>query len=145
MTGLTQTVTRFLLAPTWVIAFAVLVKGYAETGDGFSAGVIAALGVLLQYLSFGVDQTQDLFPVRHTRRLAQIGLLTALTFTFAPVLWGEPIMTHYPKTGDDVIHLGTVELITAVGFDIGVFLLVLSFCVGGIDLIAHASMRRRRA
>lgn len=143
MTGLTQTVTRLLLPPTWVIAFAILVKGYAETGDGFSAGVVAALGVLLQYISFGVNKAQELFPAPYTRRLAQVGLLLALTVTFAPVLWGESIMTHYPLAGDEVIHIGTVEVITAVAFDVGVFLLVLSFCVGTIDLIAHASMRRR--
>ena len=52
-TVLTRMVARLLLAPVLVVAAAVLVKGYADVGDGFAAGVIAALGVLLQYLAFG--------------------------------------------------------------------------------------------
>ena len=52
-TALTRMVARLLLAPVLVVAVAVLIKGYADVGDGFAAGVIAALGVLLQYLAFG--------------------------------------------------------------------------------------------
>ena len=52
-TILTQTVARLLLLPTVVAALAILIKGYAEPGDGFSAGVVAALGVLLQHLALG--------------------------------------------------------------------------------------------
>jgi multicomponent Na+:H+ antiporter subunit B len=55
-----------------------------------------------------------------------------------PVLRGQPIMTHSPGPGSAVIHLGTIELLTAVAFDIGVFLLVFGFAVGAIDLIAQA-------
>ena len=52
---LTQMVARGLLAPTLVVATAILVKGYADVGDGFAAGVVAALGILLQFLAFGRD------------------------------------------------------------------------------------------
>jgi len=43
---------------------------------------------------------------------------------FFPVLLGEPPLTHYPRAGDAVVHIGTLELTTAVAFDVGVFLLV---------------------
>ena len=37
---LTRFVARLLLLPTIIAAFAVLVKGYVQPGDGFAAGVI---------------------------------------------------------------------------------------------------------
>lgn len=143
MTVMTRFAVRLLLLPSWMIAFAILIKGYGDTGDGFSAGVVASLGVLLQYLVFGVE-TMDRMPVvRHVRQCAAAGLLIALTVTFSPVLWGDRILTHSPGSGDVPVHLGSVELITAFAFDIGVFLLVLGFCIGAIDLIARATPRRR--
>jgi hypothetical protein len=50
-TILTLTVARLILLPTLVTAIAILVKGYASVGDGFSAGVIASTGVVIQFLS----------------------------------------------------------------------------------------------
>jgi multisubunit Na+/H+ antiporter MnhB subunit len=52
-TVLTRMVARLLLVPVLMVTTAILIKGYVDVGDGFAAGVIAALGVLLQYLAFG--------------------------------------------------------------------------------------------
>lgn len=137
-------VSRLLLVPAWMVALGILVKGYVDAGDGFSAGVIAALGVLLQYLAFGTDVAERMAPVRFATHLAAIGLLISLTVAFSPVLRGEPVMTHWPPADDHPIHVGSVEVITAFAFDIGVFLLVVGFCIGAIDLIAHAANGRSR-
>lgn len=142
MTIMSRHVARLLLAPIWMVALAVMIKGYADTGDGFSAGIIASLGVLLQYLVVGTRETTQLLPVRYAREAAQFGLLIALLVTFIPVLWGDPILTHYPRPGESVTHLGTLELLTAVLFDVGVFLLVLGVATGVIDLIARSRERR---
>jgi multicomponent Na+:H+ antiporter subunit B len=37
-TVLTRAVSRLLLAPVLMVAAAVLIKGYADVGDGFAAG-----------------------------------------------------------------------------------------------------------
>ncbi len=141
-TVLTQTVSRLLLASAWVIAGAVLVKGYADTGDGFSAGVIAAIGVLLQYVAFGYTEAHRLLPVRYAPAGVVAGLLLSLVVAFVPVLRGRPVLTHAPPPGVEVIHLGTLELLTAVAFDVGVFMLVCGFIVGTIDIIARLAHRR---
>jgi len=133
---LTQVVSRLLLAPILVIAIAVLVKGYADVGDGFSGGVIAALGILLQYLAFGRAETERMLPIRFIPLLAFIGLLLAIAVTALPLLEGEALLTHFPRPGEDVIELGTLELITAVAFDASIFLLVLGAAVGIIHAIA---------
>jgi multisubunit Na+/H+ antiporter MnhB subunit len=135
---MTQVIARLLLAPAVVVAAAVLVKGYSSVGDGFSAGVIAALGVLAVYLAFGYEEADRLLPVRLAPVGAIAGLLIALVVTFSSVVRGEPLLTHSPPPGADVIHLGTLELITAVAFDVGVFLLVFGAVVGILRAVALA-------
>ena len=143
MTGeLTQTVARLALAPSLAIAVAMLVKGYSDVGDGFTAGVVAGLGILLQYAAFGYLHVERVIPVRHAVSVALAGLAVTLAVAFAPLLWGEPPVTHYPRPGASVVHVGTLELLTAVAFDVGVFLLVLGVTVGAVDGIARAAERR---
>ena len=141
-TVLTKMVARLLLVPVLMVAAAILIKGYVDVGDGFAAGVIAALGVLLQYLAFGRAAVERVLPVRHAPKLAIGGLLVALAVAFVPVLLGRPPLQHAPAPGADVVHLGTLELLTAVAFDAGVFALVLGVVVAIIHLIAGAVEER---
>ena len=134
-TVLTRMVARLLLGPVLVVAVAVLIKGYADVGDGFAAGVIAALGVLLQYLAFGRAAVERALPVRRAAQLTIGGLLVALAVVFVPVLAGGAPLQHAPAPGGKVVHLGSLELLTAVAFDVGVFALVLGLAVAFIQLI----------
>jgi multisubunit Na+/H+ antiporter MnhB subunit len=138
-TTLTKFVARLLLLPMFIIALAVLVKGYSDTGDGFSAGMIAAFGVLLQYLAAGAGDVEGRLYVRAAPWLAFGGLLLALLIAFVPVALGQPIMAHVPAHGGEVTHLGTLEVHTAVAFDTGIFLLVYGFTVRIIHVIARLS------
>ena len=141
-TVLTRMVARLLLVPVLMVAAAILIKGYVDVGDGFAAGVIAALGVLLQYLAFGRSAVERVLPVRHAPKLAIGGLLVALAVAFIPVLGGQAPLQHAPAPGAEVIHLGTLELLTAVAFDAGVFALVLGMVVATIHLIASTVEER---
>ena len=137
-TILTQRVARLLAAPTFAVAAAILVKGYADVGDGFAAGVVAGLGVLLLFAAFGAKETHRLLPVRRAFAVAIAGLTVAIAVGFAPVLAGDPPFTHYPAPEAPVVHLGTLELLTAVAFDVGVFGLVVGVVVGALDYAARA-------
>jgi multicomponent Na+:H+ antiporter subunit A len=136
--AVTQEVARLLYLPTFVVAAAILVKGFVQTGDGFSAGVVGALGVLLRYLAFGHEEAKRLPAVRHATGIAFAGLLVALGVAGAPLLLGDAVLTHYPPPGTEPIHLGTIELMSAVLFDLGVFLLVFGFAVGVVSYFARA-------
>jgi multicomponent Na+:H+ antiporter subunit A len=104
----TRAVARLLYLPTLLVAAAILVKGFVETGDGFSAGVVAALGVLLRYLAFGHEDSKRLLPVRYATAVAFAGLLVALGVAAAPLFFGEAVLTHYPPTDSEPVHLGTL-------------------------------------
>jgi multisubunit Na+/H+ antiporter MnhB subunit len=124
-----------LLGPAVMVAAAIIVKGYTDVGDGFSAGVIVALAISLRYVAYGTEGAERSLPVlRHAPVIAAAGLLLALAVGFYPVLAGEPPFTHHPHPGEHVIKIGTLELITAMAFDVGVFLLV---CGMLVTLVHH--------
>jgi multisubunit Na+/H+ antiporter MnhB subunit len=123
-----------LLGPALMFAAAIIVKGYADVGDGFSAGVIVALAISLRYIVLGPERAEQGMPIlRRAPAVAVAGMLVALAAGFFPVLLGEPPFTHKPGPGEDVVKIGTLELITAVLFDIGVFLLV----TGVLVILVH--------
>lgn len=133
---LTRMVSRALLAPTLMVAAAVLVKGYADVGDGFAAGTIAALGVLLQYVALGREHVVAALPVARAPVLAMAGLSVGVAVLAVPVLAGGAPLEHWPPSGDDPVYVGSVELISAFAFDVGVFALVLGAAVTIIDAVA---------
>jgi multicomponent Na+:H+ antiporter subunit B len=135
---LTVAVTRLLLAPALMVAAAMLVKGYVDVGDGFSAAVVVTLAVALQYLVLGARRTEEEIPLlRHAPRAAIAGLLIALASGFFPLLFGDPVFTHAPGHGDRPIHVGRLELMTPVLFDVGVFLLVAGALIALIHHLAE--------
>jgi hypothetical protein len=114
-----------LLGPAFMLAAAIIVKGYTDVGDGFSAGVIVALAIALRYVTWGAERTERSLPVlHHAPAVAAGGLLLALGVGFLGVALGDPPFSHLPGPGEDVVKIGTFELITAVAFDLGLFALV---------------------
>lgn len=136
---------RLLLLPSLLIALGVLVKGYADPGDGFSAGVIAALGIAFQIMVFGPKEIERMPVIRYAPYAVFVGLVVSLLTAFVPLLTGEELFTHWPPPGESVSRFGTLELITAVAFDVGVFLLVFGFGVGVLSSFARAEAWKTRA
>jgi multicomponent Na+:H+ antiporter subunit B len=127
-------VARLLWGPSLVVAFGLIVKGYVEVGDGFAAGVVVSLVVGLFYVALGAEGAERALPfLRFAPRLAVGGLLLSLVDGFFPLLLGEPPFTHHPGPGEEVTHIGALELFTPLVFDIGVFLLVL----GVLTVLLH--------
>ncbi len=136
---LTRMVARALLAPAFVVAAAILVKGYVDVGDGFAAGIVASLGVLLQYIAFGRAAVADGLPVHRASTVAFAGLGVAVAVLVLPFLAGGAPFEHWPPAGDKPVYIGSLELVTAVAFDVGVFLLVLGAAIAIIDAAAGAA------
>lgn len=137
MSPIIDVVAPRLLGPAVVVAAAIIVKGYRDVGDGFSAGVIVALAVGLRYVALGSERAErTLGIVRSAHLVSAGGLLIALGFGFCGLLFGAPPFTHLPRPGEPVVHIGRLELTTAIGFDLGLFLLVTGSLV---VLIRHLS------
>jgi multicomponent Na+:H+ antiporter subunit B len=127
-----------LFGPAVMVAAAIIVKGYGDVGDGFSAGVIVALAIALRYVTLGTERAERSLPVlRHAPVIAAGGMLLALAVGFLPVAAGDPPFTHWPAPGAHVVKIGTLELISAVAFDVGVFLLVCGVLVTLVHQLAR--------
>jgi multisubunit Na+/H+ antiporter MnhB subunit len=137
----TRLVARALLGPTLIVAVALLVKGYADVGDGFAAGIVAALGVLLQYLAFGREEVRRALPVHAAPFVALAGLAVAFAVFAVPLVFGSAPLQSWPPPGETPVHIGSLELITPFAFDVGVFLLVLGAAVSLIDVLVEAGER----
>lgn len=142
--GMLTSGARILLIPCWIIALAVMLQGYADVGDGFSAGVIAALGVLLQGLAFGPEELDRMWISRVAPALTFVGLALSLLTAFIPMMFGENLFTHWPTMNNHAYQFGVLEFITPVAFDVGVFLIVYGFCVGGLHAISREEVRNAK-
>jgi multicomponent Na+:H+ antiporter subunit B len=130
-----------LLGPAVMLAAALIVKGYTDVGDGFSAAVIVALAIALRYLTLGPERAERSLPIlRHAPAIAAFGLLVALGVGLAGVPFGYPPFTMFPRPGEQVVTIGTLELVSAIGFDIGLFLLV-----GGVMTVLIHNLTRLAA
>lgn len=135
---LVRAVARLIAAPIFVVSIAVLVKGYAQPGDGFSAGAIAALGLLLRYVVFGREEVEERIPIRLVVPGAMLALLASLGIAGVAIALGDPLFTHYPPAGAEVVTVGTLEIATAVAFDAALYLAVLGAASGIIHAISGA-------
>ena len=130
MTPIVELVAPRLLPVAVMVALALIVKGYTDVGEGFGAGVIVALAIGLRYVVLGPVRADRSMPiVRRAPVLAAAGLLIALASGFVGILTGDPPFSHLPRPGETVLHIGTLELSTAVAFDLGLFLLVVGVVV----------------
>ena len=136
-----------LLGPALMVALALIVKGYTDVGDGFSAGVIVALAIALRYIALGRERAERSLPIlRYAPVIATVGLLIALAVgVIFPVVLGDPPFTHLPPPGEPVVKIGTLELITAVAFDLGLFLLVTGVLVTLVHQLADLVEQEPRA
>jgi monovalent cation:proton antiporter len=127
MTGslILTTVTRLVFFVVLLFSLYLLLRGHNSPGGGFIAGVMTALGILLQSIASDLRYVRLVFRVE-PRVLAGIGLMTSLTTGLVPMLLGYPFLTstfgHVHVPG-----LGEVEIASAFFFDLGVYCVV----VGG--------------
>jgi multicomponent K+:H+ antiporter subunit A len=133
---------QLMLPVSGVVASFFFLRGHNAPGGGFVAGLVMAVGFLLQYVVSGTDWVED--HVRLSPRiLLGAGLLLVLATAASPLLVHYPVLTshtfvlHVPLLGE--VHLGSAML-----FDLGVFSLVLGAILLILVALAHQSVRARR-
>ena len=120
---MTRVIARIVFPMTLMIAATQLVTASSRPGEGFTAALVAALGIIIQYVAFGYENSQKYLPIDKFARLAPLGLLLALLAGVAPIVFGAPLLSQFHTS----IHLpvaGSIKLRTDVLLDLGVFLVV---------------------
>ncbi len=113
---------RVLLAFALLVALHMLLRGHDFPGGGFVAGLIASLALIMQYM--GGDLKRRLAHIRIDFRLwIGGGVVIAGLTGLASVVAGLPFLTS--GTRHPVVPLlGEIPLVSAMGFDLGVFMAV---------------------
>jgi len=137
---LMPSVLSHLLFPLALAVSAYLfLRGHNQPGGGFIAGLVLAMSLLLKYVIQGSKFVESRLGFDYVRCIG-IGLVIAVATGLAAMWWGYPFLTSGHV--DPVLPLiGAVPLASALGFDIGVYLVVF----GGAMLILSmmGTVRRR--
>ncbi len=137
-----QTLAPVILAVSGVVATFFFLRGHNAPGGGFVAGLVMAIGLLLQYIAFGTDWVEDRLRLA-PRVLIGAGILLVLATSAGALVVGYPLLTSHtfhlkmPLVGD--VHVGS-----AMFFDLGVFCEVLGSTLLIITSLAHQSIRAHR-
>lgn len=134
-----EMVARILFPLSLIIAAALWIKGYTDVGDGFSAGAVAGLGAVIQYVSLDHQRAARAVGAAAAIPLITIGLLiVVLTLIVIPPLLGHPPVSHLPPPGGHAPKFGPLELHTTVVMDLGIALLVYGAIVATFDRLFPA-------
>ena len=132
-----RVIARLALPFTILIALHLFLRGHNLPGGGFIAGLVLAIGLMLQYVAHGqawVDQRSG----HDYRAWAGWGLLIAAGTGIASAWFGAPFLTStydYPW----LPGIGGVPLASASAFDLGVFLVVVGATMVMLLSIARLS------
>jgi multicomponent K+:H+ antiporter subunit A len=117
-----QLVSRLVLPFAVLISFYLYLRGHNLPGGGFIAGLVLALGFLLQYVAHGLAWVDARSQIDFRAWVAW-GLLIAAGTGLASWVFGAPFLTStydYPW----LPGVGGVPLASAAAFDLGVYLVV---------------------
>lgn len=118
-----KTVTRITTFIILTYSIHLFFAGHHHPGGGFIGGLVTASAIVLLLIAFDIETIKEKVPIDY-KVLAAIGVLIAVLTGISSFFFDVPFLTHTFGS----IHvplLGTVELATAVVFDIGVALAVI--------------------
>lgn len=123
--------------PMLAFSMYLLFAGHNQPGGGFAAGLVAGVTVLLVWAAGGTDTVRRVLPVRATI-LMGLGLLTASLTGFAALVPGLAFLeSGYVERSVPLV--GDVKVVSALFFDIGVYLTVVGMALGLIRSLGEES------
>lgn len=134
-----EVVTRLVFHTIVVFSVYLLLAGHNLPGGGFAAGMVSGLALMVRYLAGGRYELDEAAPI-DAGALIGSGLFVAALSGLGPVAFGGAVL----QTNDYYLTLpllGEVHLVSSVGFDIGVYLVVVGLV---LDLLRTFGSRLDR-
>ncbi|NHC23631.1 Na+/H+ antiporter subunit A [Nocardioides sp. IC4_145] len=117
-----EVMTRLVFHTLVVISIYLLLAGHNAPGGGFAAGMTTGLALVVRYLAGGRYELNEAAPV-DAGRLIGSGLAIAALAAVVPMAFGGEVLQS-AVFDVPLGPLGKLHLVTSVGFDIGVYLVV---------------------
>lgn len=130
---MTRVIAKIVFPIILMIAIAQIMTAGSRPGEGFTAGLVTSLAVLIQYVAFGYRNSQKYLPVDKLAALAPLGLVVASLSALLPLAFGASLLSQFHAT----VHVpfwGDIKLATDVLMDVGVFLVVFG---GLMSMLKH--------
>jgi multicomponent Na+:H+ antiporter subunit A len=117
-----EVATRIIFPLIMVLSAYFFFAGHNTPGGGFAGGLTAGLALVLRYLAGGRYELGETLPLDAGKVLGT-GLALSAGTAVASLLFGAPVLSS-AVIEFDVPVLGPVKLVTALFFDLGVYLIV---------------------
>ncbi len=125
-TLLLETAARVLFPLVLVFSVYLLIVGHYGPGGGFAGGLTAGLAFVLRYIAGGGIEGAQIGARVKIRPpvLIGLGLVLAVVAALLPIAFGRPVLAS-AKATFDVPLIGSVDLVTSLALDVGVYLLII--------------------
>ncbi|GAC70056.1 hydrogen gas-evolving membrane-bound hydrogenase subunit E, partial [Gordonia soli] len=117
-----EATTRLIFPTMVVLSVYFFYAGHNAPGGGFAGGLTMGLALVLRYLAGGRYELGEALPIEPGRILGAGLAISALTAVGAMVA-GAPALSS-AVVEIDVPVLGDIKLVTALFFDLGIYLIV---------------------
>ena len=117
-----EVATRMIFPLIMVLSAYFFFAGHNTPGGGFAGGLTAGLALVLRYLAGGRYELGETLPL-DAGKILGVGLGLSAGTAVASLLVGAPVLSS-ALIQLDVPVLGTVKFVTALFFDLGVYLIV---------------------
>jgi multicomponent Na+:H+ antiporter subunit A len=117
-----EVATRLIFPLIMVLSFYFFFAGHNTPGGGFAGGLTAGLALVLRYLAGGRYELGEALPLDAGKVLGA-GLTLSAGTAVTSLLLGAPVLSS-AVFEVDVPVLGHIKLVTALFFDLGVYLIV---------------------
>lgn len=117
-----EVATRIIFPLIMVLSAYFFFAGHNTPGGGFAGGLTAGLALVLRYLAGGRYELGETLPL-DAGKILGAGLLLSAGTAATSLLVGAPVLSS-ALIEVDVPVLGTVKFVTALVFDLGVYLIV---------------------
>jgi multicomponent Na+:H+ antiporter subunit A len=117
-----EVATRMIFPLIMVLSAYFFFAGHNTPGGGFAGGLTAGLALVLRYLAGGRYELGETLPL-DAGKILGVGLGLSAGTAVASLLLGAPVLSS-AVVQFDIPVLGSVKLVTALFFDLGVYLIV---------------------
>ena len=134
-----ETAVRMVFHTVLLFSLYLLFAGHNQPGGGFVGGLVAGCAFVLRYVAGGRAALKAAVPIDPGVPLGVGLVLAAGTGAAALILGGQ--FLESAKVELDLALLGHVKLVSALAFDIGVYLVVVGLVLGALRTLGAEAER----